>query len=185
MSQNSVKNRPSVRGATVPLNQLHWESGRQLLLGPDGEHTLPFSEDFPFLLECNEFAQAVHISPSHHNYLELIYFYRGSCLFHICEREYQCAQGDLLLVGDSELHHLETRPQRTSHAICLFYLPELIYQPGAQPADLDYLGPFLADGRETTRQLRRNRQRRRRGSPCGEQMRTCSSSTRRSDLCLA
>jgi AraC-like DNA-binding protein len=127
----------------IPDSQLSWSSEKTLVFAGDGRHVVEFPEDFPFLWRAYSFSRDVHLTPSYHDYLEIVYFYEGSCVFYVGDRGYSCTRGDLVIVGDTEFHHVETNPKEILKDLNLFFMPELIYEAGSGEATLEYLKPFF------------------------------------------
>lgn len=129
--------------ANTHVADLTWSSEKTLVFAGDGRHVVEFPENFPFLLKAYRFSRDVHLTPSYHDYLEIVYIYKGSCIFHVGEQEYRCTRGEVVIIGDTEFHYLETNPKEMLKDISLFFMPEFIYEAGSNEAGLDYLKPFF------------------------------------------
>jgi AraC-like DNA-binding protein/mannose-6-phosphate isomerase-like protein (cupin superfamily) len=127
----------------IPTSQLSWSSEKTLVFAGDGRHIVQFQEGFPFLWEAYRFSRDVHLTPSYHDYLEIVYIHEGSCIFHVGDREYACKAGDVVIIGDTEFHYLETNPKEVLKDINLFFMPEFVYEAGSDESTLDYLIPFF------------------------------------------
>ena len=133
----------SKKTATILASELSWSSEKTLVFTGDGRHVVEFPEGFPLLWKAYRLSRDVHLSPSYHDYLEIVYFYEGSAVFHVGEREYSCTRGDVVIIGDTEFHYLETNPNEILKYLNLYFMPELIYEAGSDEAGLEYLKPFF------------------------------------------
>lgn len=125
------------------LDTVKWSSTDEIHISDKGKHTPSFSKDFPFQLNFYRFQYNHRLTPSFHDYLEITYIFQGSGVFHIEGREYDVAEGDVAVMGNSGFHRLEAKPHVPLKVICVFFLPELVYKVGANERDFDYLVPFF------------------------------------------
>ncbi|MCK4515119.1 MAG: helix-turn-helix domain-containing protein, partial [Spirochaetaceae bacterium] len=84
-------------------------------------------------------------TPNYHDYLEIFYVCSGSGTFRTGNRQLNVEAGDVVVVGNSTFHSLESSVDQAFIIIALYFLPELIYRPGESTVDFDYLIPFYSD----------------------------------------
>lgn len=119
-----------------------WRSSKTLQITKEGKHELEFPQEFPLNVDCYHFLLDHHLTPNYHDYLEITYVYEGSGLFQSGSEKYPLSKGDLLVVGNSELHWFETGTSEPLNMVAIFFLPELIYKPVYPSGDFDFIRFF-------------------------------------------
>jgi AraC-like DNA-binding protein len=80
--------------------------------------------------------------PNYHDFLEIVYVLAGSGSFTIGPRRYPAAPRDVFLISSGVFHLLESERQNLE-LVTLYFMPEIVYQPGTGGLDLEYLLLFL------------------------------------------
>ena len=119
-----------------------WRSSKTLQITKEGRHEVEFSKEFPLHVDCYHFFLDHHLTPNYHDYLEITYIYEGTGIFQTGNRKYELHAGDLLVMGNSELHWFETGSSEPLHMAAVFFMPELIYKPTYPSGDFDYIRFF-------------------------------------------
>jgi AraC-like DNA-binding protein len=128
--------------------QFPWSPGRTLRFRADGQHQPQFSKDCPLLMQFYEFSYDYRLTPSYHDYLEISYIYEGKGNYIFENRVNPVHAGDAILAGSKEFHSVEGLPSQTLKAIAIFFLPELVYNPGSPAIEFEYLRPFYYASRK-------------------------------------
>jgi AraC-like DNA-binding protein len=88
------------------------------------------------------FTPGYHNTPNCHDYMEITWIERGTGVFLIGKKKYPVESGDIFLNGNTEFHVLESDYSNLLRVISLYFLPELLYRPGGNLFDFEYLKPF-------------------------------------------
>lgn len=110
-------------------------------------HRLRFDATFPLLLSRIALSIDSSQTPNYHDYLEVTLIDDGRGTFHAGKRSYAVSPGDIVLITADEFHYLETARGSGIHVTCVFFLPDLVHQPGGATLDDEYLLPFVRRGR--------------------------------------
>ncbi|MBD3240010.1 MAG: helix-turn-helix domain-containing protein [Chitinivibrionales bacterium] len=129
-------------GSRNEFGQVTWLTGKDLLFSPGRKHDLRFPPALPLLVYGYAFSPHFHITPNSHDYLEVCHIVEGTGTALVGDLSYRIAPGDTLVLNDREFHLVEAAPERDLRVVCVFFLPELVYQPGAHLSGLDFLNPF-------------------------------------------
>ena len=122
---------------------MRWLSKQTLKFLPDGKHLVDFPPDFPLSICCYNFYTHTHrLTPNYHDYLEIIYVYEGQSIFHIRNESFTVSKGDVAIIGSNEIHYSELPLNGRLKMMCIFFMPDLIYETGGNNIDLEYLAPF-------------------------------------------
>lgn len=124
-------------------NHIPWFTGKDLVFSPEGKHDLPFPPRLPLLVYGYSFTPYYHLTPNYHDYLEVCHVVDGSGIFSVEEQQIEAASGDTIVVNNTEFHLVDAGPRQDLKVACVFFLPELVYQPGAHLAHQRFLTPFL------------------------------------------
>ena len=119
-----------------------WVSTRTMQFTAKGEFPVAFPPECPLRLHFVQFTQEHRLTPSYHDHLEISLLYEGSGTFTVESHRYPVREGDLVVVGRREFHLMEANHRDAPKNISLYFLPELIYRPGGQPLDFEYLKAF-------------------------------------------
>lgn len=128
------------------ISSADWHSGSTLTLTTDRKHAPEFDKDFPLRLDLYEFHPTNQLAPNSHDYLELTYIFQGKGTFFVENKSYKVGRGDVMVVNNTEFHLLEAARDSDLKSVCVFFLPELIHEPGRSPVDFEYLRPFYYYG---------------------------------------
>jgi AraC-like DNA-binding protein/mannose-6-phosphate isomerase-like protein (cupin superfamily) len=142
-SPTEAQDELSLSGGKLWCERVYWQPHRSILITPDGKHSPKFDERFPILLQFVNFSVNYHLTPSYHDYLELVYIYKGEGTFVCDDREYKVHGGDILVIGNTEFHVLEASQKHPLQVVNLYFLMELIYTAGGNTLDFEYLKPFF------------------------------------------
>jgi len=85
---------------------------------------------------------AHRLTPNYHDYLEIGYIYKGQGKLYVRNEPFDVSEGDIVLVSNDEMHRMEAAPGSKLYIMCIFFLSDLIFQPGANSPDLEYLSQF-------------------------------------------
>jgi len=131
-------------GTQFENETLDWnDAGTDLEFSPEGKHEPVFQEDFPLLLHLYSFPHGLRLTPSYHDYLELAFMYRGTGVFHVENKDYPVEPGDLFVLDNTVFHSLESKDPAQLKVVTVYFWPELVYRPGGQALDFEYLRPFF------------------------------------------
>ncbi|OIQ90071.1 HTH-type transcriptional activator Btr [mine drainage metagenome] len=111
-----------------------------------GEYLLDFPKECPARLILYDFSGRKSITPSYHDYCELIYIHEGRGSFLISDLTYEVNEGDLILVGSGEFHLLSNVKFGRLRVASLHFQPTLLHATGGPEIDLEYLRPFMYRG---------------------------------------
>lgn len=117
-------------------------------LNHEGKHVIDFTEDFPLKAKAFSFYINHRLTQNYHDYLELLYFYKGTCTCLVGDRKFIAKEGDLAIFNNVELHTILPDKSEDLVLVAIFFLPELIYKPGSNGMCLEYLKPFYCRGEE-------------------------------------
>jgi AraC-like DNA-binding protein len=121
---------------------IHWRSQRDIQISAEGRHVIDLPETFPLSIMPLAFTPGYRNTPNFHEYLEISWIERGTGSFSIGQKKYPVESGDIFLNGNVEFHVLESDYTDLLRVISLYFLPELIYRPGGNMTDFEYLKPF-------------------------------------------
>lgn len=80
--------------------------------------------------------------PNFHDYMEIFFIYEGQGVFQFDNRRYEFNKGDVFVVGSHEIHNCSRCFDDHTKTIELYFMPELIFNPGSNHEDFYYLMPF-------------------------------------------
>ena len=118
----------------------------ELVFSAAGKHVVDFTSDFPLQLFYYDFSRLHAATPNYHDYFEITYVLEGQGLFNVGGKEHPAVEGNVFVINSGVFHNLDCPDAHHLKVLCLFFLPELIYRPGAGELDLDYLLLFLNRG---------------------------------------
>jgi AraC-like DNA-binding protein len=119
-----------------------WLTEGDLHFGPDGKHNPRFADDFPLQLRFYDFSRNARLTPSYHDYLEILCVLRSVGVFHVENADYRIQAGDVVVIGNTEFHRIEPLSEHV-RVVVLYFMPDLIYRAGGSPLDFELLKPFL------------------------------------------
>jgi len=83
------------------------------------------------------------LTPSYHDFFEIIYIFDGEGTFHVEDKKYEAAEGDIFIIGNAEFHRMEAHHVSLLKSIDIYFLPDFVYTAGQNNFDLEYLRPFF------------------------------------------
>jgi AraC-like DNA-binding protein len=83
-----------------------------------------------------------HTPPNFHDYLEIFLVYQGHGVFRFGDKAYDFARGDVFVIGSNEVHNCVRSDDANTKTIEIYFMPELVYHPGATREDFCHLLPF-------------------------------------------
>ncbi len=125
--------------------RLRWVGQEQLRFDAHAKHEQAFDPALPIVFTAFDFSKGVRLTPNYHDYLEVFYIYSGSGTFRTGNRKLDVGVGDVVVVGNSTFHSVESSVDQALRIIALYFLPELVYRPGESTVDFDYLIPFYSN----------------------------------------
>lgn len=129
-------------------DRVTWRSQRDLRFATDGRCSARFPAEFPFLMHFYNASANYQTRPNFHDYLEVFFVYDGRGTFDFGDKRYEFNRGDLFVIGSDETHNCSRCYDGDTKTIELYFMPELIYNPGSNQEDLCYLLPFYNHDRE-------------------------------------
>ncbi len=133
----------SSRATTLAVRSVvQWTPGCQLRFSARGRYELELPAGCPVRLLWCEFTGDHPVSPSCHEFLEVMQVVEGTGRYVVENRGHRIGPGDVLLVGAGEFHRIEAAPRGVLRVAALHFAPEFIHRPGAAPLELEYLRPF-------------------------------------------
>ena len=141
--------RTAARGQiSVPPSELSfpWVSSRTIVAGQRGRYDIDLPKECPLRVAFTEFTREHHLTPSHHDPLEMVFIVEGQGRFTVEGNEYPVAPGDWVLVGPREFHLLDAVSVGPLRLMGLYFLPDLLHPPTASPLDCEWLRPFYYRG---------------------------------------
>jgi len=113
-----------------------------MVFSADGRYSLDFPDDFRFLIKLYEIPASYALTPNYHDFYEICYIHEGTGDFRIGDRLFQFNEGDLFFLGGGDFHLLEGKGCPRLRLITTYFYPDLIYHPGYNNTDFEYLIPF-------------------------------------------
>ena len=109
-------------------------------------HLWPFFADFPIDVRFLKFGRKHDIRLNRHDYFEVLYLHSGEVTYEVQGRRLPMKQGDLFVIGSTQLHRMCSYGRTPVKAAVLYFLPELIRGTEKTGDDIEYLMPFLVQG---------------------------------------
>ena len=81
----------------------------------EGKHILELSKEYPLMLNCFQFSIEHPFTPNYHDYYEITFIYKGVGAFRIENEEYKVKQGDIIIIGENQMHQLSSTVQPDQH----------------------------------------------------------------------
>ncbi len=122
---------------------MQWRSSQELHFLPDGKHFVSFPTELPLNLVCYRFDTSHLVAPNYHDYLEISYAFEGEGVFYVGDRSFRFASGDVVLMGNTQMHRLEVSAGQRLNVICVFFLPEFLCRSDAATTESEYLSLFV------------------------------------------
>lgn len=115
------------------------------LLDETGHYDEPLDREFPFVIKLFRYTSRRHTrGATWHERLELFLPLDGPARLRMGDDLVQLAAGDLLVVDNLKLHHVEDFPGFDTRVIVISFLPEFVYSLGSPSHDYAFLLPFYS-----------------------------------------
>jgi AraC-like DNA-binding protein len=126
-----------------PLDLSHFLTPKRLSFTSTGRYLIEFPQELPIQVHNYDYSHS-HLFPfmsipNYHDFLEISCIYKGSGVFDIDGKMLEAALGDFFAINSGVFHFLDAPGARNLHVLSLYFLPEIIYQPGDRDLDLEYL----------------------------------------------
>ena len=128
-------------------------SPTELIFSPSGKYDISFSEDCPLEILFHAYSFDYILTPSYHDFFEIIYIYNGGGSVYVENKKYEANDGDIFIIGNSEFHRLEAINNGSFKSIDLYFLPKFVYSIGQNSYDFGYLRPFFDHSSEFTNRI--------------------------------
>lgn len=128
------------------LSRIHWEDAYSIIapqITAEMVHVWPFFTGFPIDVRFLRFGPKRDIRLNRHDYFELLYLHSGEVTYEVQGRSFPLKQGELFIVGATQLHRMSGYKKSPARGAVLYFLPELICGPHQNGEDFEYLMPFL------------------------------------------
>ena len=129
------------------FKESYWVTSKYINVSKEGKHIIDFKEDFPLIIKPIHFYIDYKLTPNYHDYLEIAYILEGRGTFLIGNKKYLAEEGDIFIINNVELHTILADHKKTLNLIAIYFLPELIYKPGVNEINLDFLCLFYKQGK--------------------------------------
>lgn len=106
------------------------------------KHNVRFASNFPLVLSENHFTPECEVPENYHDYLEVSIVDHGRGYFKVGEHTFPIADGDVILMGPSQLHTVEVPRKSQLFVRSVFFLPGLVFNPGEPDSNFDWLRLF-------------------------------------------
>ena len=115
------------------------------LLDETGRYHEPLDREFPFVIKLFRYTSRNHTRrATWHERLELSLPLDGPARLRMGDDLVELAAGDLLVVDNLKLHHVEDFPGFDTRVIVISFLPEFVYSLGSPSHDYAFLLPFYS-----------------------------------------
>jgi AraC-like DNA-binding protein len=125
-------------------------TGRDLYISKKGKHSVDFEKDFPLITKVVQFYINYNLTPNYHDYLEITYILKGTGSYIAGEKKYFINEGDIIVVNNIDLHTWLADHNTSMYLVSIFFLPDLLYKPGGNDYELDFLSIFFNRGKNFT-----------------------------------
>ncbi len=129
-----------------PLFRIKWEDAYSTIepqINAQMVHVWPFVSEFPIDVRFLKFGPKKDVRLNRHDYFEVLYLHSGQVDYEVQGRTLHMKQGDLFVVGSTQLHRMSAFTQCPVKGAVLYFLPGLIRGTERTGDDIEYLMPFL------------------------------------------
>lgn len=130
-----------------------WRSAAELKFSPEGKHVPVFPRECPLLVRFYRFPAALACAPNYHDYLEITFVEAGSGRLYVENTSYAAGQGDAFVLSNAECHYVEARGAAGLDLISIYFLGDLVCNPGLAGVALGYLRVFLDRGADYSHKI--------------------------------
>jgi len=129
------------------IQKYDFVTNRDLYISEEGKHNVDFEKDLPLIIKAVHFYIDYNLIPNYHDYLEISYVLKGTGSCIIGEKKYYVKEGDVLVINNIDLHTWLADHNISMYLISIFFLPDLLYKPGDNDFNLDFLSVFFNRGK--------------------------------------
>ncbi len=116
------------------------------IIANNSKYVFNLKKEFPVAINTYVFDYSFYLTPNYHDFLEIDYVLEGKGLLNIFNKQYQFKKDDIIIICNDELHTFMKYKNENFTVSSLFLLPEIIYKPGGNEFDFDFLRPFFYRG---------------------------------------
>jgi len=124
------------------FNNIHWTTTEEMLFTAESKYNLRLPQDFPLMLKFYQFSVAHPVIPNYHDFYEIGYYYSGKGKCYIADKSYSIKAGNIVFIQAGQMHYVEAVPDDPLKSASIYFMPELVYHPGSNPYEANYLLPF-------------------------------------------
>ncbi len=124
------------------FKKFDWVTTRDFKYNDEGKYILELDKNIPMNVRPVYFYIDYPVAQNYHDYLEISYLLKGKGKLIIGNNEFTVKKGDLFLMNNVDLHRLISDPKEKVSLVSLYFLPELIYKPGDNELNLNFLKIF-------------------------------------------
>ena len=132
---------------------IQWQSQRDIRVSAEGKHLIEFPNDFPLAISAVAYTTGFRNTPNYHDYFEISWIVSGSGRFTIGKTSYPAETDDIFVNGNADLHLLESDHSKLIRCVSVYFLPDLVFRPGGNMLDFEYLGPFYIQSTEFSHRI--------------------------------
>ena len=121
------------------MDPSHWTTPKSLAFSPAGKYLMDFPPEFPIKVCFYDFSLPHPAIPNDHDHIEINFIYKGTGSFTIDGRVYSADQGDVFIINSAVFHLLEAADPENFGTLAIYFMPEIIHQPGTGDLDSEFL----------------------------------------------
>ncbi len=120
----------------------HWTTSGEMLFSAQSKYALELPELFPLAINFYKFTAAHPVVPNYHDFYEIGYFCAGQAFYRIADHKFKIQQGSLVFIPAGQMHTIDSSLSAPILSISIYFMPELLYHPGSNPLENNFLLPF-------------------------------------------
>ena len=124
------------------FKQFEWITTRDFKYDDEGKYILELDKNIPINVRPVYYYIDYPVRQNFHDYLEISYLLEGKGNLVIGNKEFPVSKGDLFLMNNTDLHRLISDPKEKVSIVSLYFMPEMIYRPGDDELNLNFLKIF-------------------------------------------
>jgi len=124
------------------FKKLDWITTRDFKYDQEGKYLLELDKNIPINVRPVYYYIDYPVTQNYHDYLEISYLLQGKGELIIGNKTFHVEKGDLFLMNNVDLHRLISDPKEKVSIVSLYFSPELIYKPGDDELNLNFLKIF-------------------------------------------
>ncbi len=122
---------------------LHWTKSDEMLFSSDRKYQRALPASFPVDINFYLVNTSFPVIPNYHDFFEISYVRHGRATYHLGEHNFTVKPGSIVLVQAGQMHNMETKADEQLKSASIYFTPELVYHPGVNPYERNYLLPFF------------------------------------------